>query len=122
MEGVQRNASLMPGSAEGDAQRRRWALLVLCIAPVSHLSSGLTHLGAPETEPEFDSHLCPQSLSTREPEQTVGESVFLPFSSWLSSSASYTSNPFPASALSQELTQTEGLGFPGGVGLDHLLL
>ena len=111
---VQRNASLMPGSAEGDAQRRRWALLVLCIAPVSHLTAD-TAPGAPETEPEFDSRLCPRShLSTREPEQTVGESVFLPFSSWLTLPLPpYTSNPFPASASPRSPAQTEGLGFPG---------
>ena len=71
--------------------------------------------GAPETEPEFDSRLCPQShLSTREPEQTVGESVFLPFSSWLTLPLPpYTSNPFPASASPRSPAQTEGLGFPG---------
>lgn len=116
---MQRNASLMPGSAEGDAQRRRWAFLGAlrraCGSPLSHLSSRPTRPQALRTQSLNLTHVCvPSHLSAKEPEQTVGESVFLPFSSWLTLPLPpYTSNPFPASASPRSPAQTEGLGFPG---------
>lgn len=71
---MQRNASLMPGSAEGDAQRRRWAFLGALRrafgSPLSHLSSRPTRPQALRRQSLNLTHVCvpgvasaPESLS-----------------------------------------------------------